>query len=367
MKTVKRFAPLLLPSLLLACGQQLVEYADGGGSDATSFDDTGSDAMEADAIGPDTNGSDSMGPEGAGPDGPAPEGAGPDGPSSDAESPDAIEAGADSSIPDSGGQDSGTSDAGTSDSGNRDADAAGFDAAETSAPTVVATDPTNAATGVSVLKIVTATFNEAMDPTTINGATFTLLQGATPVSGLVTYVPAQKAATFQPASVLAVNTGYTATITTGAKSAGNMPLASKYTWTFTTSMCGQAPACSARPLVRRARRLDGHQQWPDLGNRGRGRSPGTAVTGFPQGTVTGGAIHAGDVPAAAAEAAMTTAYNDAAGRTLCAVTVAGDLGGLTLAPGSTSPPRRSQSRPVPSRSTRQAIRTPCSSSRWPRR
>jgi hypothetical protein len=57
------------------------------------------------------------------------------------------------------------------------------------------------------------------------------------------------------------------------------------------------------------------------------------VTGFPPGTVTLGAIHAGDVPAGAAEAAMTTAYNDAAGRTLCAVTVAGDLGGLTLAPG----------------------------------
>ena len=30
---------------------------------------------------------------------------------------------------------------------------------------------------------------------------------------------------------------------------------------------------------------------------------------------------------------MTIAYNDAAGRTLCPVTVAGNLGGLTLAPG----------------------------------
>jgi Ice-binding-like len=44
-------------------------------------------------------------------------------------------------------------------------------------------------------------------------------------------------------------------------------------------------------------------------------------------------VLAGDVPAAQAEAALTTAYNDAAGRTLCAVTVAGNLGGQTLPPG----------------------------------
>jgi hypothetical protein len=63
-----------------------------------------------------------------------------------------------------------------------------------------------------------------------------------------------------------------------------------------------------------------------------GVSPGTAVTGFPPGQVTGGAIHAADVPAANAQTALTAAYNDAAGRTL-PVAVAGDLGGLTLTPG----------------------------------
>ncbi len=63
-----------------------------------------------------------------------------------------------------------------------------------------------------------------------------------------------------------------------------------------------------------------------------GVSPGTAVTGFPPGTVVG-AQHAGDPTAAQGEAALTTAYNDAAGRTLCPVSVAGNLGGQTLAPG----------------------------------
>src|SRR5690242_14598212 len=55
-----------------------------------------------------------------------------------------------------------------------------------------------------------------------------------------------------------------------------------------------------------------------------GVSPGAAVTGFPPGTVTG-TIHAGDAAAATAQADLTTAYNDAAGRTTGAIAVSGDL------------------------------------------
>jgi hypothetical protein len=62
-----------------------------------------------------------------------------------------------------------------------------------------------------------------------------------------------------------------------------------------------------------------------------GVSPGTAVTGFPPGTV-GGTIHAADAAAAQAQTDLTAAYNDAAGRTPDS-TVSGDLGGQTLAPG----------------------------------
>src|SRR5205085_495714 len=59
---------------------------------------------------------------------------------------------------------------------------------------------------------------------------------------------------------------------------------------------------------------------------------GTSVTGFGPGLVNG-TIHAGDTAAAQAELDLTTAFNDAAGRTVGAVTVAGNLGGLTLTPG----------------------------------
>jgi len=63
-----------------------------------------------------------------------------------------------------------------------------------------------------------------------------------------------------------------------------------------------------------------------------GLFPGTAVTGFPPGTVNG-TIIAGDPIAEQAQIDLTIAYNDAAGRLVDAVTVAGNLGGLTLTPG----------------------------------
>ncbi|MDH2425982.1 ice-binding family protein [Sphaerisporangium sp. TRM90804] len=62
-----------------------------------------------------------------------------------------------------------------------------------------------------------------------------------------------------------------------------------------------------------------------------GLSPGTAVTGFPPGTVTG-TIHAADAAAAQAKADLVAAYDDAAARTP-ATTVPTQLGGTTLTPG----------------------------------
>ena len=63
-----------------------------------------------------------------------------------------------------------------------------------------------------------------------------------------------------------------------------------------------------------------------------GVSPGSAITGFPPGTVIHGSEHAADAVASQAQSDLTTAYNDAAGRTP-ATTVSKDLGGQTLAPG----------------------------------
>jgi len=61
-----------------------------------------------------------------------------------------------------------------------------------------------------------------------------------------------------------------------------------------------------------------------------GVSPGTTVTGSP--TMTG-TLHLGDPIAAQAQLDLTVAYNDAARRSVAPSTVAGNLGGQTLAPG----------------------------------
>jgi cell division septation protein DedD len=64
-----------------------------------------------------------------------------------------------------------------------------------------------------------------------------------------------------------------------------------------------------------------------------GVSPGTAVTGFPPGTVSNGTIHSADGVAAGAQSDLTTAYNDAAGRSPTANVPAFIGAGQTLAPG----------------------------------
>ena len=64
-----------------------------------------------------------------------------------------------------------------------------------------------------------------------------------------------------------------------------------------------------------------------------GLSPGSSVTGFPPGTVTGGAIHAADASALSAQNSLVTAYNFAAGQSCTQDLTGQDLGGKTLTPG----------------------------------
>src|SRR5207245_2962446 len=87
--------------------------------------------------------------------------------------------------------------------------------ADTTRPTVSATVPVNAASGVAANHTVAAAFSEAMDPLTVSTATFTSKQGTTPVAGTVSY--AGVTGTFTPASALAPLTTYTARISTGAR------------------------------------------------------------------------------------------------------------------------------------------------------
>ena len=204
---------------------------------------------------------------------------------------------------------------------------------DVTAPTVSSTNPLNGATGVAVI---TATFSEAMNASTITSATFSATgPGAAAVPGTVSYNSSTNTATFAPSSALAAGTAYTATVTTGAKDAAGNAMASNKVWSFTTAAASSAQLAPALGTASAFVVLAGSTVTStgataltgDLGV-----SPGTAVTGFPPGTFTG-ATHAGDPTSASAMAALTVAYNDAAGRTVAPVTLAGNLGGLTLPPG----------------------------------
>jgi hypothetical protein len=68
-----------------------------------------------------------------------------------------------------------------------------------------------------------------------------------------------------------------------------------------------------------------------------GVSPGTAVVGFPPGTVAGGAVHAGDPTASSAQAAAHTAYAvlvaEPCGTNLTGKTLGASPGAVALSPG----------------------------------
>ncbi len=117
---------------------------------------------------------------------------------------------------------------------------------DTSRPTVVLTVPAASALTAAINTTITATFSKAMDPATISGTSFTLTNttlGAV-VSGTVSYSAAARTASFAPAGgLLAANSQFTATITSGATDlagnalAGNtavLPNAGSHVWMFTT-------------------------------------------------------------------------------------------------------------------------------------
>ena len=132
----------------------------------------------------------------------------------------------------------------------------GAPAAGPIAPTVTATVPVRAITGMPINRAITATFNEPMAPATITTTTFLLRAFnstgvLSAVSGEVSLDPTGTIATFTPGTKavpvsLAPATSYTATITTGAKNlAAGTAIAASYDWSFNTALT----ADTTKPLV----------------------------------------------------------------------------------------------------------------------
>lgn len=132
-------------------------------------------------------------------------------------------------------------------------------AADTSAPTVTVTTPLNLATNVPVNNSINATFNEAMSLDTMTTANFTVNETGVigNLQGTVAYDVQNNIATFTPQSNLKPDTGYTVTVTNGAKDlAGNalvVPavngLPAPNPWTFRTAATAIVPPPVASILL----------------------------------------------------------------------------------------------------------------------
>src|SRR5580704_5765243 len=124
---------------------------------------------------------------------------------------------------------------------------------ELGATVAVPVAPLSGATSACPGTTITATFNEAMNPATINGMTFTLMRrGGAVVEGAVTYDIPSNTAMFTPTVSLALSTTYTATIKTGVRDAYGLALANNFMWGFTTG-----PNPCAAPTVTSETPTDG--------------------------------------------------------------------------------------------------------------
>ena len=112
---------------------------------------------------------------------------------------------------------------------------------DTTAPTVAAISPADGSTANCLTKSVTATFSEAMDPTTITAASFVVTAGGVAVPGSVSYDTAAMLATFVPSDPagFAPNTAFVVTVTTAVTDLAGNALAADRVWGFSTG----AQAC----------------------------------------------------------------------------------------------------------------------------
>jgi hypothetical protein len=220
---------------------------------------------------------------------------------------------------------------------------------------VLSNTPLNAATGVAINASASATFDKPMDPASLTAATFTLVSGtpAVPVAGTVIY--ASSKVVFWPAAHLAGNTQYTATLTTGAKSAVGVALGANHVWSFTTGTTKSAGlpvnlGTAGTYVILAKSGISTVPASAVTGNLGVSPAAATYITGFSlsadatnvfsTSTQVTGKIYAANyaVPTPSnlttAVGDMELAFTDAAGRAPDVTELgAGNIGGMTLTQG----------------------------------
>jgi uncharacterized repeat protein (TIGR02543 family) len=99
-------------------------------------------------------------------------------------------------------------------------------------PLVVSTIPVDKTVDVPLNQVISATFNEKMDPATINQESFIIQQGTSTIAGTVAY--SGLTATFTPSGPLLPNVLYSGTIKTLTKDLLGQSLMEDHKWSFTT-------------------------------------------------------------------------------------------------------------------------------------
>ncbi|WP_255512745.1 Ig-like domain-containing protein [Flavobacterium sp. GT3R68] len=234
-----------------------------------------------------------------------------------------------------------------------------FSTGTTLTPLVLVTNPVNLENNVPLNKIITATFNQVMNPATVTNASFKVMDGGTPVNGTFSFSGAT--VLFTPSATLMSNTTYTATITTAVKNSAGVGMTNDYVWSFTT-----LASTIGGPDVRSLLNVGGLGGNAGITNQGLNTvinggiattAASTLVTGFHdgltadvytetplnKGLVTGGIFTAPPFPGTAtsfafAQQAVMDAnalYNDLSPASMPGGIDpgAGQLGGLTLPPG----------------------------------
>ena len=118
-------------------------------------------------------------------------------------------------------------------------------------PIVTGFSPASGASGVTTTAIITATFNKAINPATLNASTVQLLNSSNAsVPASITYNSSTFTVTLQPTSPLAISSNYTMVLRGGTvdprvKDTNGIALAANVTWTFaTSSIASQVCPCS---------------------------------------------------------------------------------------------------------------------------
>ena len=172
--------------------------------------------------------------------------------------------------------------------------------ADTRPPRVASTTPTAGAVVTDIRADVVASFDEAIDPTTVTASTVELRDSSgTLLPAAVRYDASTRSSVIDPSAPLSFGTGYTAKVRGGpsgvADLAGNR-LESDYTWSFSTAALNACPCTIYGTAAPPGSSTSSDSQAVEIGVKFRAELPGyaTAVRFYKGGAGNGG-THVGSL------------------------------------------------------------------------